>query len=74
MSAVAAMDTATDVISVDFRRACFGQILRTDSALIIACGGGVDGAFLLAEFGDFHGDFHAGLQLPMDEIFRRLMP
>ena len=49
MSAIVAMDTATDVISADAKRARLGEILRANSPLIIAYSGGVDSAFLLAE-------------------------
>ena len=49
MSVIVAMDTATDVISVDAKRARLGEILRANSPLIIAYSGGVDSAFLLAE-------------------------
>ena len=51
MSAIAAMDTATDAISVDARRAWHGQILRTNSPPVIACSGGEgeewDGMFVM---------------------------
>ena len=49
MSTLPDMETATDTISVDAKRARLGEILRKNAPLIIAYSGGVDSAFLLGE-------------------------
>ena len=49
MSAIPRIDTATDILSVNAKRAHLREILRANAPLIIAYSGGVDSAFLLGE-------------------------